>query len=280
MPVPVPIRADSLSFNCVIETYTRPTLVPSRVIEILEKDPRTNILLPKLKKSIDQERAEGHSANSTNGSAELWIALFTQSSKGRQLECFLAVTDGPIDTYPVFIWCARSKAELDNSAIKAVIAQRINLLCAELFLHVDERRVYSVFAQDFVARAFAVCWERLSGVAVINEPYYHALFSLCSRQTLANAASIRFDSNVVLRPATIADLKKTRKLCYGFAKDSVSVQIQLHRRSTRLLTRPQYRNPSHCQTKTLRRKPTSLHQAISSGSVNSNKQERSPVSSP
>jgi hypothetical protein len=84
-------------------------------------------------------------------------------------------------------------------------------------------RVFSVFAPDPVTEMFTDLWVDLTGVDFVRDPYYHAIFSVCTRRTHIDRSitihpSLKYD----IRPAVESDIAKVAELCYGFALGSVS----------------------------------------------------------
>jgi hypothetical protein len=84
-------------------------------------------------------------------------------------------------------------------------------------------RVFSVFAPDPIAQMLADLWGNLTGVDFVREPYYHATFSICTRDTHIDQSmtihpSLRYD----IRPAVESDIANMADLCFGSALGSVS----------------------------------------------------------
>ncbi|KLO10444.1 acyl-CoA N-acyltransferase [Schizopora paradoxa] len=204
MPVPVP------NPSIVCETFRKASEIPTRVWDAMRKDPRSNIILPTADKSLLNERKSLSLSND-----ECWIVCSTTSS--RQPDFVLTVTNGAIDTYPIFLWTPRAAKELTN----AFLAPRIQKLVWELRKQVKDSRVFSVFALDAVTNAFAECWSIETGIDVVREPYYHANYSYCDRASLAaEGRDNKADADTILRRATLSDLDQTSELCRSFAAES------------------------------------------------------------
>jgi hypothetical protein len=95
--------------------------------------------------------------------------------------------------------------------------------CEALLNEVDFRRqrVFSVFSVEPVAKAFANAWEKIAEIKCMDKPYYDALFSMCTPETLVRSGSQSTDEDIELRLAVPQDADKISKLCEEFADTSV-----------------------------------------------------------
>jgi predicted GNAT family acetyltransferase len=98
-------------------------------------------------------------------------------------------------------------------------------LCSALLCEpgVKRARVFSVFSVDKVTEAFAQTWEELTGIKRVEEPYYDAIFSVCTASTLVRQQrAARPSENVVLEPrlAVEQDAEQIAKQCEDFAATS------------------------------------------------------------
>lgn len=97
----------------------------------------------------------------------------------------------------------------------------MRLLAAELLRRVPVTRVYSVFAPAPITKTFVRVWQSLTGAAPIKEPYYAALFSVCTADTFrARKQATGHEQASTIRKAEPADIPKIAQLCKGFASTS------------------------------------------------------------
>lgn len=217
--------ARTIDSSVTLQLHRSARDVPPEVCAALGRDPRSNIILPKLE-SCRASESRGYKLDPD----EFWIVCSTRRGSEKVLDFMLSCTYGITGKYPVFIYSPKSESDLTRTFIDA----RVELMVAKLLTVVSTRRVYSVFANDAVARSFASCWKTQTGISAIQKPYYAALFSLCTPATLTPAPMP--NGNLRMRPALPADAAQIAVLCRGFAEESVShsrFKLELESRLTR-----------------------------------------------
>jgi hypothetical protein len=204
------------------QVYHTASSIPSDVWQALAGDPvNSNILYPHLIKSRDKE------AHGVVSPGDVWVAVwsYTNSYQSPSLDLLLSCTQGPIGTYPVFIYTTQPREILTE----AFLAPRMIVLTDALLHAVDFRRVFSVFAVEPVTRAFVNQWTQAAGVSVaptntkagVTCEYYAALLTYCDRRTFRNKKmSLHPMFHFDLRLATESDIPAIAALCHGFAAES------------------------------------------------------------
>jgi hypothetical protein len=148
---------------------------------------------------------------------EIWVVCWCNQPTPT-IDFVLSCTNGPIGTYPVFIFTPHAFASLTDE----FMLPRLTLLVHKLRQEVPTHRVYSVFAPEPVTKTFAKLWTLHTGIKTENEPYYAALISYCTRETFSNRQmSMTPDLISEIRLAVEADIPSAARLCWGFAKESV-----------------------------------------------------------
>ena len=125
--------------------------------------------------------------------------------------------------YPIFIFSTGDTSKLDDTYLPVRIIKLVRELAQRLPDESARRRVYSVFAANPVASAFAFYWKEATGIASIEEPYYDAKFSYCNKESLAGPVPLQ-DHTYTATPrlGVMSDVYNVSRLCHGFAADSVS----------------------------------------------------------
>ncbi|KAG8980544.1 hypothetical protein FRB90_007651 [Tulasnella sp. 427] len=147
---------------------------------------------------------------------QFWLSVWT--SRGRQpakLDLVLSCTTGPIGKYPIFLYSNVPDDELTSEWV----VPRIELLVKHLRSTAGFKRVFSVFGPVPLTRAFVSSWMDATSAVPVDDPYYAAKHTFCTRATLS-AEPNPLPSNHVLRLAEPSDLARCAELCFGFAAGS------------------------------------------------------------
>ncbi|KAI0375260.1 hypothetical protein BV20DRAFT_1117663 [Pilatotrama ljubarskyi] len=199
-----------------VSLFRHPLHFPSTVWASLEGCPQSsNIIYAHAAKlaeiAIDPDSLQ---------SSDLWIVCWTTSTtaSASTVDFILSCTEGPLGAYPIFIFSPPRSDGLASDFIEP----RIKSMVAALGAHVAPERVFSVFALDAVADAFAAAWTAQTGVQLDPNPvYYHAKFMQCTKETFIRSSQKQLsDQHVGLRPAVLADVDGVARLCHGFAAAS------------------------------------------------------------
>ncbi|KAF7295957.1 N-acetyltransferase domain-containing protein [Mycena kentingensis (nom. inval.)] len=189
-------------------TYRNAEELPESVWKALHADAcASNIVLPIAQKQLARKDAFLRD--------QVYIAAFSLGA----VDLILSATDGDNGKYPIFIYTPPHP----QSRNATWLAPRLELLAHALYAAVSTRRVYSVFAPDIVASTFVRIWTRMTGIHPEPTPYYHAMISYCTRQSLVNPQrQLTLLPGFVLdiRPAAERDLDAVAQLCHEFAADS------------------------------------------------------------
>ncbi|THU89760.1 hypothetical protein K435DRAFT_802481 [Dendrothele bispora CBS 962.96] len=199
-------------YSSSVNVYHHASDLPPEVITDFEKHPVTyNTIYPHVLKCKNLE-AQGLSIQD----GQMWIVITSYTSE-ICIDFVLSCTETRMGKYPIFIVTSRPLSVLSDD----FIAPRLNLLIEELRHDVDDRRIYSVFAQDNVARWFARLWTESTGIDSYREPYYAAKLSFCTPSTFINRSSTTHPSlTFIVRPAVEDDRCAVAQLCHGFASES------------------------------------------------------------
>lgn len=206
------------NFGNPIYIYDSPGKIPKIVWDAWKAFPEdANIMLPHASKSLAEEHM-GYIAPD-----QFWIVCGPNGVGGPlSIDFVLSCTEGPLGSYPIFIFSANPDAASDERWMRA----RIAILAEALHRTVDLSRVYSIFAPQMISRTFSEIWSDLTGVASYKEPYYLARMSCCTRKTFINRQfTIHSDMNITyeLRLAEDKDIPAAAVLCHGFAATSVRI---------------------------------------------------------
>lgn len=195
-------------------TYNHAKELPDIVLAILSSQPcSSNIIYARVNERRTQ--ADGHDD-------DLWIVLWTMDSSqtppAPSVVFVLSCTNGPFGLHPIFIF-----TPFLNRFTHDVLRLGALVLAQELLRNISPERVFSVFALDGVADAFANAWNELTGIDVsAASPYYHAYLMSCTRDTiLAREPPPLENATFVLRLATDSDVSKVKSMCYRFSATSV-----------------------------------------------------------
>ncbi|KAH9951033.1 hypothetical protein B0H21DRAFT_776417 [Amylocystis lapponica] len=189
---------------------------PAYVWDTLRHDPRSsNIILGPAEKARTRPASVASSRRE-----DLWIVCATRRSGGASpsLEFILSCIQGPLGSYPIFIYTPFSSRQIRTESHRSRITSLVNALQK----NVAPERVFSVFALEPITRMFAAIWRERTGVPLDGEPeYYAAKFSYCTRRTFCARQPTTFpDMTYTLRPAVESDIRQAASLCYGFAAAS------------------------------------------------------------
>ncbi|KIO17348.1 hypothetical protein M407DRAFT_85086 [Tulasnella calospora MUT 4182] len=147
---------------------------------------------------------------------QFWLSVWT--SRARQparLDMVLSCTTGPIGKYPVFLYSNVP----DDDMTSEWIVPRIELLVKRLRCCLSTKRVFSVFGPVPLTRAFVSAWVDSTEAMPVEDPYYAAKHTYCTRATLSQETSA-IPVGHELRLADMSDLHRGTELCYGFAAGS------------------------------------------------------------
>jgi predicted GNAT family acetyltransferase len=201
-----------------VVTHTSALDIPPSVWNAWRRyETEANIMYPHARAAYDRELA---GAPPTPG--QLWISLSSiretaTGDRALTLDFVLSCTEWAMGTYPVFIFCNPSSDTVSASTLKS----RVSMLAAELRTQVPIERVYSVFAPTRVSKIFVRVWTTIAGVQIETEPYYSAVFTHCTLQTITRRRQTLIpDVTFTLRRAEEADIRAVAVLCQGFASTS------------------------------------------------------------
>lgn len=188
----------------VLTTYTRAVDIPPQVISTLEHHGYTaNVILPQIEKSRQSE---------PNGN-QLWIVYQWDG----EVTYVLAVTEGPMGSYPAFIFTTKRVKALAGSLFDSQMEE----LAQELHGRVNPRRIYSLFAIEPICTKFCDIWTKLTGIPIVDGPYYNSIISYCTRETLKLDDQRPAPHDFEMRPAVPGDIEMVAAMCQGFSEDSV-----------------------------------------------------------
>lgn len=199
-----------------IQRWDMSTGIPKDVWTVMHTNaPRANLVLP------HAEKVFGHQKFTPKivATDQLWLAYSKPGTS--EIQLILASTEGSLGKYPLYIVPTVPIAELTPELLK----DSMEALCSALLSEpgFKRARVFSVFSVDKVTEAFAQTWEELTGIKRVEEPYYDAIFSVCTASTLVRQQrAARPSENVVLEPrlAVEQDAEQIAKQCEDFAATS------------------------------------------------------------
>lgn len=177
---------------------------------------RSNCTLPTLSKSRILE-----SRGQVPPRKQFWVTCSSSDSEGKAIvEFVLSLTEGYIDSYPVFLYTTLPANRLTQGYVQPRMAEMVKALARAL--NGDLPRVYAVYGQDPLAQAFAWNWTNHTGIRNLSDkPYYEAKLSFCTRQTFrSRLLSLPDDLIPEIRLANNDDIRAVAQCCYGFARDS------------------------------------------------------------
>ncbi|KAG0692642.1 hypothetical protein DFH29DRAFT_817308 [Suillus ampliporus] len=187
------------------------TDIPENVWKTLRDNAaRANVILPHAEKVFTHP-------DFLPDSEQLWLVY--SEPRTSEIGFILSCTEGPLGKYPLFIVPTAPIAELTAELLQ----NPMEMLCNALLNESDFRRqrVFSVFSVKPVTEAFASAWENLTHISCIKEPYYDAIFTMCSSETLVRAAPPSEDEVIELRLAVPQDADKIAVMCKEFTATSL-----------------------------------------------------------
>ena len=206
----------SVGPNFSIDEHRSAAQLPELVWDTFRAHPcDANIMYPHAEKSRERERL-GESADG------LWITCTTSNPFATPIIDFvLSCTEGPLGSYPIFLFTTIPKSEQHSE----YCLRRIRHIVRRLARLVPPERIFSVFAPDQVTSVFASMWTEETGIRIDSDPvYYAAKISYCTKQSLRNKGYTLLPGvEYNLRLARDQDIAACAELCYGFAKESVSL---------------------------------------------------------
>ncbi|KAH6910319.1 hypothetical protein BKA70DRAFT_1272764 [Coprinopsis sp. MPI-PUGE-AT-0042] len=197
--------ATTTSSQLDLQVYLKARDVPASAIAALEKDGvQANPILPFLLKC----RSSGHQE-----SGSIWAVVYSNQDQSTVLYVASCTTNA-LGEYPFFIFTTIPYRPLSD---EAVVAADMRFLCSALDKSIiAKERIYSVFAVDLVAKAFAP----------YTTPFYDCTGSFCTRgdlkprrqKTILSERGLESE----LRQANKGDIAEIGGLCEGFAGESVT----------------------------------------------------------
>jgi hypothetical protein len=187
-------------------------------VALRQNESAANIILPFAEKALK---------SSSDEQQLWWIVLYDDSGS---VEFVLSCTKWLLGNYPIFIYTPKSSAQLEQEQKGGKeITESVSQLVSSLLEVVHPTRVFSVFSIAEVAKQFARIFQETikeKDIKAIDEPYYDATFTFCTRETLRSpslaVSPLRDDSIVIsLRRADMSHLGGLTVLCKAFAATSV-----------------------------------------------------------
>ncbi|KAG1776802.1 hypothetical protein EV702DRAFT_946659, partial [Suillus placidus] len=173
---------------------------------------------------------------------QIWL-VYSELTTSNIRFILLVSAEGPSGKYPLFI--------VPIAPIKLtpeLLQGPMEAFCEALLNEVDigRQRVFSVFSVEPVTNAFASAWEKIADIKCMNEPYYDAMFSICTSNTLVcnGPPPLAEDVMLELRPAVPQDLDEIAELCREFASTSPPFTLsseQAFKEARRLIENEQVR---------------------------------------
>ncbi|KAG0707459.1 hypothetical protein DFH29DRAFT_844488 [Suillus ampliporus] len=203
--------------NSSVQRYDSSTGIPKDVWTTFRANSaRANVILPHAEKVFGLQTFTPR----IDPTGQLWLVYSKPGTS--EIKFILSCTKGPLDKYPLFIVPTDPIAELTPELLKSPMEVLCNMLLNEPGFR--KQRVFSVFSVKPVTEAFVLAWETLAKIRRHEEPYYDALFTMCTKDTLVSQQRAAPPSqDVVLAPrfAVEQDVEKMAVLCHRFAATSV-----------------------------------------------------------
>ncbi|KAI0361349.1 hypothetical protein OH77DRAFT_1391264 [Trametes cingulata] len=197
-----------------VSVFRHPAHFPTSVWASLEDHPQSsNIIYAHAAKFVKVGTDSAHIQ-----SFNLWIVCWTATSTEPTVDFVLSCTTGSLGPYPIFVFTPRSLSLLTREFVEP----RIKSMVSALGANVAPERVFSVFALDTVAEAFAAAWTAQTSIQLAQNPvYYHSKLMRCTKETFAVEDQKQVsDQSAELRLAVLADVHEVARLCRGFAAAS------------------------------------------------------------
>ena len=187
-----------------LSAYICASDIPQRVLDVLENHVYSaNVILPQIEKSREsQVRGD-----------QLWIVYQLDG----EIVYVLAVTEGPMGSYPAFIFTTKRVEALAGPSFDSQMEELARELCGR----VNPRRIYSVFAVQPICVKFCDIWSQLTGITIVKGLYYDSLISYCTRETLRMDNQRPAPHDFKLRRAEPCDIEMVALMCQAFSDESV-----------------------------------------------------------
>ncbi|KAG9222509.1 hypothetical protein CCMSSC00406_0002844 [Pleurotus cornucopiae] len=187
--------------------YLSARSIPPAILDLLQSQPRrANIILFSALRILQEEETEGRPSEK----GQFWLVC----RSAEQVDFVLSCTNGPLGTYPICIYTPHPADQMTESFCRP----RLNKLVNALHKHVDQKRVFSVFAFETVSRIFAEFWKNLTGLDYVD--YYAAKQAFCTKATFIKAPLMAEPERDNVRLAVEKDIEGVAELCFRFAQDS------------------------------------------------------------
>ncbi|KII93676.1 hypothetical protein PLICRDRAFT_99428 [Plicaturopsis crispa FD-325 SS-3] len=166
--------------------------------------------------------AEVHPASSTSkpDGGSFWLTLWSTQPQSSfpVLDMVLSCTSWILGNYPIFLWTPNTAAAMSP----AWLTPRVSQLVQSLLDYTAPQRVFSVFGLASLVKCFAKHWTEATGIMPFAEPFYAALFTYCTAETLRpyRDPHYRIPPGHLIRKAASTDLDGVARLCKEFADDS------------------------------------------------------------
>ncbi|KAG1828080.1 hypothetical protein EV424DRAFT_1536850 [Suillus variegatus] len=178
---------------------------------------RANLVLPHAEKVFGRQKF----TPKIDATEQLWLAYSQPGTS--EISLMLSCTEGPLGKYPLFIIPTIPIADFTPELIES----STEALCSALLDEPGFRkeRVFSVFSVETITEAFALTWERLTGIGRIEKPYYSAFFSprLAVEQDADEIAKLCRDFAAPPDPFTLSEEKAGKEARLLIANKSVWV---------------------------------------------------------
>lgn len=200
------------------QAYRNASDLPAEFWSTLRKnEAAANLILPFAKKALASPPKAGDD--------QLWIILYDPT--GKDVEFVLSCTRGLLGNYPIFVFTPKSSAQLAREEAEGKdIPNRLSQLALRLLNEVPSDRVFSVFSVAYVAEKFARALQE-HGIQPHDEPYYDAIFTFCTAETLGRSTenfTLKSEGlKISLRLADMSHLDGVKDLCRDFSLTSVSI---------------------------------------------------------
>ncbi|KAI0095041.1 hypothetical protein BDY19DRAFT_880874 [Irpex rosettiformis] len=203
----------SLLPTYTIETYTSPNSIPDSIWSAWRVNAsNANVMLPHAEQYKSRTCVELPSSG-------LWISC-TSTFPTPSVDFVLSCTSNHLGHYPIFIFTTLPPHEHTSEDV----IDRLTSLATALLRSVPEKRVFSVFAPESIARIFASIWTDITGIGLDvseNPEYYSAKISYCTKLSFRpRSKSFLAGMQYELRQAREEDTLATAQLCYDFAVES------------------------------------------------------------
>ncbi|KAG1864725.1 hypothetical protein DFJ58DRAFT_867114 [Suillus subalutaceus] len=199
-----------------IQRYDMSTGIPKAVWTALYANAaRANLVLPHAEKVFGHQKFTPKIVSTE----QLWLVYSKPGTS--EIQFVLSCTEGPLGKYPLYIIPTVPAQDLTPELLKSSMEALCSALLSESGL--TRARVFSVFSIEKVTEAFVREWEEVAKINRIEEPYYSAIFSVCTASTLVRQQRPpRPSGDVVLEPRLAAeqDVDQVALLCCDFAATS------------------------------------------------------------